>query len=66
MTILTRNPESPIARSLAALNNVILIRGSFQSDEGLRAGLKGQYGVYVNFNSFDLSEGAEYYWTFRL
>lgn len=66
MVVLTRDVNGASAKALEALGNVTLVTGSYETDRGLRNALKGQYGVYVNFNSFTMTEGAEYFWTFRL
>ncbi|KAJ7582534.1 hypothetical protein C8J56DRAFT_1167625 [Mycena floridula] len=66
VTILTRDPTSTIARSLYDLGNVTLLSGSYQSEDSLRQALKGQYGVYANLDGFAITEGEEYFWTFRL
>ena len=66
VTILTRNVESSVAKSLGALKNVVLLAGHNQSEKGLREALRGQYGVFVNFDSSSMTESAEYFWTFRL
>ena len=58
--------DRPSALALAELGNVTLIPGSYETEKGLREGLMGQYGVYVNFNSFAMTEAMEYFWTFRL
>ncbi|KAF7348833.1 NmrA-like family protein [Mycena venus] len=66
VTILTRDVTSTSAIALGELGNVTLISGSYETEKGLREALKGQHGVYVNFNSFAMTESMEYFWTFRL
>ncbi|KAJ7737237.1 hypothetical protein DFH07DRAFT_985622 [Mycena maculata] len=66
VTVLNRDVCSPSAVALSALGNVTLIPGSYETEKGLREALKGQHGVYVNFNSFAMTESMEYFWTFRL
>jgi hypothetical protein len=66
VTILTRDVTSTSAVALSELGNVTLIPGSYETEKGLREALKGQHGVYVNFNSFAITESMEYFWTFRL
>ncbi|KAJ6561681.1 hypothetical protein B0H19DRAFT_943733 [Mycena capillaripes] len=66
VTILTRDVSSPSALALSELGNVTLISGSYETEKGLREALKGQHGVYVNLNSFAMTESMEYFWTFRL
>ncbi|KAJ7574394.1 hypothetical protein C8J56DRAFT_902350 [Mycena floridula] len=65
-TVLTRDIDNPIAKSLEALGNVVLLKGSYDKEDDLRTALKGHYGVYSNHNSFSMTEAAEYFWTFRL
>ena len=66
VTVLTRDVNSASAKALSNLGNVSFIVGSYETEKGLRDALTGQNGVYVNFNSFSMTEGAEYFWTFRL
>jgi hypothetical protein len=66
VTVLTRDVSSTSAIALTELGNVTLIPGSYETEKGLREALKGQHGVYVNFNSFAMTESMEYFWTFRL
>ncbi|KAF7368453.1 NmrA-like family protein [Mycena venus] len=66
VTVLTRDVSSTSAVALTELGNVTLIPGSYETEKGLREALKGQHGVYVNFNSFAMTESMEYFWTFRL
>ncbi|KAJ7574425.1 hypothetical protein C8J56DRAFT_1172944 [Mycena floridula] len=65
-TVLTRDVDSSTAKSLEALGNVVLFKGSYEKEDDLRNALKGHYGVYANHNSFSMTESAEYFWTFRL
>ncbi|KAF7974135.1 hypothetical protein HWV62_13361 [Athelia sp. TMB] len=66
VTVLTRDVTSASAKALLALGNVILLQGSYETEEGLRNSLRGQHGVFVNLNSFSMTEASEYFWTFRL
>ncbi|KAF8148770.1 NmrA family protein [Mycena galopus ATCC 62051] len=66
VAVLTRDVTSTSAIALGELGNVTLISGSYETEKGLREALKGQHGVYVNFNSFAMTESREYFWTFRL
>lgn len=66
VTVLTRDVSSTSAVALTELGNVTLIPGSYETEQGLREALKEQHGVYVNFNSFAMTESMEYFWTFRL
>ncbi|KAJ6629685.1 hypothetical protein B0H10DRAFT_1293594 [Mycena sp. CBHHK59/15] len=66
VTVLTRDIESASARELKELGNVEILKGSYETEAGLRVALKGQYGVYLNLDSFRMTEAAEYFWTFRL
>jgi hypothetical protein len=66
VTVLTRDVNSASSRALSDLGNVSFIVGSYETEKGLRDALSGQHGVYVNFNSFTMTEAAEYFWTFRL
>jgi len=66
VTVLTRNVDSPAAKALSDLGNVTIIAGSYESEEGLRAALKGQYGVFVNNNTYSMTEARELFWTIRL
>ena len=66
VTVLTRDVTSASAKALLALGNVTLIPGSYETEEGLRNALRGQHGVFVNLNSFTMTEASEYFWTFRL
>ncbi|KAJ7574399.1 hypothetical protein C8J56DRAFT_1172926 [Mycena floridula] len=65
-TVLTRDIDNPIAKSLEALGNVVLLKGSYDKEDDLRKALKGHYGVFANHDSFSMTEAAEYFWTFRL
>ena len=66
VTILTRSIETPSAKALQDLGNVVLVEGSYQVEEDVRKALKDQNGVYLNMDSFTMTESAEYYWSFRM
>jgi hypothetical protein len=66
VSIITRDVTNPITKSLENLGNVKLIEGSFQKEQTLREAMKGQYGVWVNLDSFSMTEGEFYFWAFRM
>jgi hypothetical protein len=66
VTLLTRDITHPATKSLEDLGNVKLIEGSFQKEQTLREAMKGQYGVWVNLDSFGITEGEYYFWAFRM
>jgi hypothetical protein len=56
VTIVTRNVANPVIKSLVKdLGNVKLIEGSFQKEQTLRETMKGQYGVWINWDSFNMT-----------
>ncbi|KAK1753827.1 hypothetical protein QBC47DRAFT_430849 [Echria macrotheca] len=65
--ILTRDPSSRRAQSLAALSpqKVHLQKGTFTSEADLRAGFTGAWGAFVNIDGFATGEAMETYWTIR-
>ncbi|EXJ66607.1 uncharacterized protein A1O5_10278 [Cladophialophora psammophila CBS 110553] len=63
--VLTRDPASTRAKSLAALPNVTLIQGTQDSEADLHRAFKGVYGAWVNLDGFTLGEMKELYFAFR-
>ncbi|OAP64150.1 hypothetical protein AYL99_00122 [Fonsecaea erecta] len=63
--VLTRDPSSARARSLAALPNVTLIQGTQESEADLHRVFNGVYGAWVNLDGFILGEMKELYLAFR-
>jgi hypothetical protein len=66
VTIITRNITSGTAKALEDLGNVKFLEGSFQKEQTLREAMKGHYGVWVNLDGFNLTEGEFYFWAFRM
>jgi hypothetical protein len=66
VTIITRNIANPVTKSLEDLGNVKFLEGSFQKEQTLRDAMKGQYGVWVNLDGFNLTEPEFYFWAFRM
>jgi hypothetical protein len=66
VTIITRDVTNPTTRSLEDLGNVKLLEGSFRKEQTLREAMKGQYGVWVNLDGFNITEGEFYFWAFRM
>ncbi|KZS96894.1 NAD(P)-binding protein [Sistotremastrum niveocremeum HHB9708] len=63
---LTRNPESPQAKELAALNGVELFVGSYTDFPGVLKALEGCYGAFVNTDGFTEGEQSEIYSGIRI
>lgn len=63
--VLTRDPSSKRAESLASLLNVALIKGSQDDEKSLHESFKGVYGAWVNLDGFTLGEMKELYFGFR-
>lgn len=55
---MTRDPEKPAARALAA-EGVEVVRGDFDDPESLRRAMDGVYGVFAMSTMFEKGVGAE-------
>jgi hypothetical protein len=62
---LTRDPTSARAKTLEALPNVTLIKGTQDSQADLHRAFKGVYGAWVNLDGFILGEMKELFFAFR-
>ena len=63
--ILTRDLDSPRARSLAQLPNVTLVQGQVNSERDLHTAFHGVYGAWVNTDGFTLGEKNELFYGIR-
>ncbi|KAL4960344.1 NmrA/HSCARG family protein [Aspergillus stella-maris] len=63
--LLTRDPTSSKAQSLASLPNVSIIQGSQDSQADLHAAFSGVYGAWVNLDGFTLGEKNELFYGIR-
>jgi NmrA-like family len=65
--VLTRDTENPRAQALKALNptHVELVKGTFDSEDDLRAGYKGADYTFVNIDGFNVGEKTEMFWAIR-
>jgi uncharacterized protein YbjT (DUF2867 family) len=63
--MLTRDPVSRRAKSLAALGNVSVVEGSFADEAVLREGFRGCDGAFINIDGFNTGEKTETYWAIR-
>jgi hypothetical protein len=66
ITVLTRDATYPSTKVLEDIGNVKLVQGSFQQEKTLREAMKGQYGLWLNLDSFSMTEGEFYFWAFRM
>ncbi|KAF5676537.1 hypothetical protein FHETE_2033 [Fusarium heterosporum] len=65
LRILTRDPKSSRAQSIAALGDVDVIQGSFADETALRKGFEGCWGAFINIDGFNCGEKTETFWTIR-
>ncbi|MCG2626275.1 NmrA family NAD(P)-binding protein [Bradyrhizobium sp. WYCCWR 13023] len=63
--VLTRDPFSRRAKSLATLDNVSMLEGSFADEVTLREGFRGCDGAFINIDGFNTGEKTETYWAIR-
>jgi hypothetical protein len=60
--VLTRSLNSPSSNLLLSnFPNIKLIKGSYATEAGLRAGLSNQDIAYFNIDSFSIGEPDEYF-----
>ena len=62
---LSRDPASPRAKALLALDNVAVLEGSLADEAVLRAGFRGCDGAFINIDGFNTGEKTEMYWAIR-
>lgn len=62
---LTRDPDSRRAKTLQALGNVSVLKGTFADEAVLREGFRGCDGAFVNIDGFNTGEKSEIYWAIR-
>ncbi|EED14307.1 conserved hypothetical protein [Talaromyces stipitatus ATCC 10500] len=65
--ILTRDPNSPRAKQLAALGglDISFIQGTFADEQTLKAGFESCDGAFVNIDGFNTGEKTEMFWAIR-
>ena len=62
---LSRDPASPRATALRALENVSVLEGSFADEAILRQGFRDCDGAFINIDGFNTGEKTEVYWAIR-
>ena len=63
--VLTRDPTSARSKTLKALGDVELVKGTFANEETLHHGFRGCQYAFVNIDGFNSGEKTEMYWAIR-